>query len=248
MIFTFCVTPFNTFRQHVAWGEGHVSAVLTATGKPLPVLHALPLQRTATQNPHQNISHHAICLRNTDVLGHQGVCPDPANCPVTTDIKPGFCVRPFLPRHLPLERAHNISPVVTVTLLQGQAVLNLHFTGPSAITRYMPPSTSTADANSLALSLWEFSWSRNSLEQIAWKSTKGKNKKKNKTGFLARQKTNLVFLCASFREIQTHLRKRSETFLCVHPSSASHWWQVCWSLTETNSLVSKQASLLWCCK
>lgn len=70
-----------------------------------------------TSNPYQNISHHAICLRNVDVS------TDPANSPVATDITPGFCVRLFLLRHLPLERAHNIPPVVTVTLLQRQTVL-----------------------------------------------------------------------------------------------------------------------------
>ncbi len=202
-----------------------------------------------TQNPHQNISHHAICLRNTDVLGHQGVCPDPANCPVTTDIKPGFCVRPFLPRHLPLERAHNISPVVTVTLLQGQAVLKPPLYRPFCYShgichRLHPLLMQTAlrchyENSAGVVTVWN---------RLPENLPREKNKKKNKTGFLARQKTNLVFLCASFREIQTHLRKRSETFLCVHPSSASHWWQVCWSLTEQTVLSQKQASLLWCCK
>lgn len=51
VFFTFCVSLFNTPQQHVAKGEGHVSAVLTVTGKPLPVLHALPLQRTANLEP-----------------------------------------------------------------------------------------------------------------------------------------------------------------------------------------------------
>lgn len=58
----------------------------------------------------------------------------------------------------------------------------------------MPPSTSTADANSLALSLWEFSWSHNSLEQIAWKSTKGKKtRRKIKLAFWRGKKQILYF-------------------------------------------------------
>lgn len=177
-----------------------------------------------TSNPYQNISHHAICLRNADILAHWGVCPDPANCPVTTDITPGFCVRPFLPRHLPLEQAHNIPPVVTVTLLQRQAVLKPPLYRPfcyshSTCRRLHPLLMQTAshchyENSARVVTVWN---------RLAENPPREKNKRKNKTGFLERQKTNLVFLCASLREIQTHLRKRSETFLCVHPSSASHW-------------------------
>lgn len=84
------------------------------------MLYAPPLHRTA--KPHQNISHHAIRLWNADILARRGVCPNP-NCPVTTDITPGCRARPFLPRHLPPARAHNIPPVVTVTLPQRRALL-----------------------------------------------------------------------------------------------------------------------------
>lgn len=81
MIFTFCVTPFNTFRQHVAWGEGHVSAVLTATGKPLPVLHALPLQRTA--NPEPLPKHFSPCNLPKELRrpGPPGRLPRPRQLP-----------------------------------------------------------------------------------------------------------------------------------------------------------------------
>ncbi len=120
MIFTFCVTPFSSM-----WLGVRVMSVLFSQPQVNLSLCSTPCHYSAqkTQNPYQNISHHAICLRIADIQAHQGVCPEPANCPVTTDITPGFCMRPFLPRHLPLERAHNIYPVVTVTLLQRQAVL-----------------------------------------------------------------------------------------------------------------------------
>lgn len=193
-----------------------------------------------TSNPYQNISHHAICLRNADV------CPDPANCPVTTDITPGFCVRPFLLRHLPLKRAHNIPPVVTVTLPQRQAVLKPPLYRPfcysHGICHHLHPllmqtaSHCHYENSAGVVTVWN---------RLPENPPREKNKRKNKTGFLERQKTNLVFLCASFREIQTHLRKRSETFLCVHPSS---WWQVCWSLTEQTVSSQKQASFFWCCE